>query len=722
MALTRKTKESLKTALAMVIAYGIALYMDWDKAYWAAYAVAFCSLATIGQSLNKAALRMVGTLMAVVVAFLLLGFFNQHRWLFILFLSLWIGFCTYGMGAPRHQYFWHVSGFVCAVVAIDAGPDPAKAFTLAAVRAQETGMGILVYSLVSIFVWPIRSGDGLKAAAVSLVASQRAVFEACVERLSGRNDALDDAAIMTNEAAARAGLAALLDAAETDDVEVRELRGQWRRFQWATSEFAETIERWREGFGEIQAVDLPGLLPALDDYHAEIDARLRQVENLLSDKPSERETRPIVLKPDRSETARLSSFQRAALTVGIDHMGRLDKLTRGVVSSVRGLTGDGVLVDSDAGSSATRKPLVVDPDRVAGGIRQMVAVWLAWLAYLYLDGLPAGTGLTTTIVPLGMALAAMPQLRVWQLARPFATGVLVGGAAYVLVMPHLTGFAGLSVLIFACTFWICQLNAEPRQMLGRAAGLAMFVVIAAIDNDQNYSVLSVIDTAVMLAMALILLGVASHIPLSPRPDRAILRLTRRFFRSYDHMLAAMGRRPDEKASWLEVRRMAFHRQEIATLPAKLAAWSKCLHPATSSDSSPQKAPALVASIRTLARAADALIDEREHPQSQILADALRGDIRSWRLAVQGILQKLARNASAGDTDALRRRLSEIMAHLEGRIAETLDTAPAGGISEQEAENFYRLLGAYRRVSEALIGYTGSASDIEWTYWHEERFA
>jgi uncharacterized membrane protein YccC len=62
MILSTKTKEAIKTALAMTIAYGIALSMDWDRPYWAGFAVAMISLATIGQSLNKAALRVLGTL------------------------------------------------------------------------------------------------------------------------------------------------------------------------------------------------------------------------------------------------------------------------------------------------------------------------------------------------------------------------------------------------------------------------------------------------------------------------------------------------------------------------------------------------------------------------------------------------------------------------------------------------------------------------------------
>ena len=38
MALSTRTKEAIKTGLAMAIAYGIALQMDWDRPYWAAFA------------------------------------------------------------------------------------------------------------------------------------------------------------------------------------------------------------------------------------------------------------------------------------------------------------------------------------------------------------------------------------------------------------------------------------------------------------------------------------------------------------------------------------------------------------------------------------------------------------------------------------------------------------------------------------------------------------
>ena len=53
MILSTRSKEAIKTALAMTIAYGIALSMAWDRPFWAGLAVAVVSLSSIGQSINN---------------------------------------------------------------------------------------------------------------------------------------------------------------------------------------------------------------------------------------------------------------------------------------------------------------------------------------------------------------------------------------------------------------------------------------------------------------------------------------------------------------------------------------------------------------------------------------------------------------------------------------------------------------------------------------------
>lgn len=162
----------------------------------------------------------------------------------------------------------------------------------------------------------------------------------------------------------------------------------------------------------------------------------------------------------------------------------------------------------------------IDPERLAAALQTMAGLWLAYIALVFVPDLPGGIGLVILSCSLGMAYASMPQIPMRLLLVPVAASVLFAGLVHIFVMPGLSSFAGLGSLIFAVTFAICYLFAAPKQVLGRTAGLAMFATIAAISNQQTYSFLHVADTALMIALILLLLAVSAHVPYSPQPERA----------------------------------------------------------------------------------------------------------------------------------------------------------------------------------------------------------
>jgi hypothetical protein len=153
---SRRFKSSFQTALAMTIAYGISLAMDWDKPLWAAFAVAFISMSTVEDSLSKAGQRLFGTVVAAAVALAIIAVSAQDRWLFMILLSGWVALCTSMMTGARHQYFWFVGGFVTAIICMNTDANALNAFSTAMLRMQQTGLGILVYTVVATLVWPAR--------------------------------------------------------------------------------------------------------------------------------------------------------------------------------------------------------------------------------------------------------------------------------------------------------------------------------------------------------------------------------------------------------------------------------------------------------------------------------------------------------------------------------------------------------------------------------------
>ena len=723
MTLSFKTRESIKTALAMTIALGIALRMDWDHTMWAGLAVAMVSLNTVGQSLNKAALRMVGTFAAIVVAFVLIALFSQQRWMFVTGLTLWLGICTYMMGGARHQYFWHVCGFVCVIVCVDAGPDAVNAFETAMMRAQQTGLGILVYSLVSLFLWPASSGPEFRKTAIELAGLQRALFRADFDLATGNGEAAVAAEHEDAEATVRAAAGPLLQAAQTDDYQISEQYGEWSRYQALTAELAETLERWRQSLSNVATLDLARIIPGFIDCGTEVEARLAAVHAMLAGQAPGHQLADCDLATNRELVARLSHFQRAGVTVCRSRLYRLDELSRELFDCVSHLHGFATEPPAvPARLPPTRELPVLDPDRIVSVIRLIAMLWLAYLAYIFVNGLPAGTTLISLAVSIGMVLATTPQLSVSVLYKPLATAVPIGAVASLFVMPHLSTFFGLGVLIFGFTFFVCYVYAAPQQMVGRAAGLAFFLVLTAIDNDQSYNFLAVANTAMLLPFLMLVLGIAANIPVSARAEHNFLRLVRRFFESCEYLTATLAEGPDQPLSRRQRLALEFHSREVKTLPAKLAGWAKFMGPDALKGNTPDQVKGLIASLRGIGRSVAELREDYARRYSPYLKKELGPDFAEWRLAVREGFHRLAANPSVAGRDAFRGTVDAITARIEQRVATTLNNTDGVSVSDQEAMDLYKLLGAYHGMSEELVDYAGLSADIDWVKWGEERFA
>ena len=100
---------------------------------------------------------------------------------------------------------------------------------------------------------------------------------------------------------------------------------------------------------------------------------------------------------------------------------------------------------------------------------------------------------------------------------------------------------------------------------------------------------------------------------------------------------------------------------------------------------------------------------------------LRTDIGVWRLALQAIVRRLAVDPASVKAASLRSQLNAKLESLEARIESVLNGASEGAASAEELDNMYRLLGAYRGVSEAVIDVAQQAEEIDWARLSEARF-
>ena len=187
--LSRKAKEAIKTGLAFALVYAIALQSGWLNPYWAGFAVAMISLQTAGESIHKGLNRLLGTIPGCIAAIVILALATQSRWEFLLLTCLWIFFTAYmSMRSRNSTYLWTVAGFVCLVIVTSGASTSESLFQHAVFRVVETAMGIVVYTLVSVFLWPQTNAGAIRRASGGLMATQSAICRADRDVMTGMVD------------------------------------------------------------------------------------------------------------------------------------------------------------------------------------------------------------------------------------------------------------------------------------------------------------------------------------------------------------------------------------------------------------------------------------------------------------------------------------------------------------------------------------------------------
>jgi hypothetical protein len=639
----------------------------------------------------------------------------------MLLLSTWVGLCTYMMTQGKNQYLWHVGGFVVVIISVDAALSASNAFDIAVLRAQETGLGILVYSLVSVLVWPSSSRAGFEAAVGKLASTQRQLFTAYFGLMKGEGNADDAGALRNTLVQQQTGAEQLLGAAETDSYEVWELRQQWRRYRRQSAELASTLERWRESFAEVQGLALEQLVPNLEEFGAELKGRFMALDRMLANQAPGQPPRAMELTLDEGQVQALSHFHQAALTVCCSQLRHLEVLTRALFDNVADIKGFGQVVAVAESAPGPSTGTLLDPDRLAGVVRITMIMWLMFLAVVYVPDIPGGFGVLNLAAPIGMFMAITPQLPAMALFTPAMVSILFAGLVYIFVMPQLSSFLGLGLMLFVVSFAICYLFAAPKQALGRVFGLAMLVVVIGVSNQQSYSFLSFANTAMIFPLVFLVFVLSAYFPFDLRPQWVFQRLLGRFFRSSDYLLSTMRHDPERVTTRLDRWRRSFHAHQLSSLPRKLGAWALHIDARVLPSASPQAVQALVTDVQSLSFRMQELLEARAKPHAEFIIEELLHDIRAWRLRVREAFQRLSGDTASGDVQRARATLEEIVERLELRVEESLNKATEEQLSPQDREHFYRLLGAFRGLSETTVQYVVHAAAIDWGRWREARF-
>ena len=153
-AITPALLFGLRLWAAVSLALYIAFWLELDNASWAGTSAAVVCQPNLGASLRKGCFRAIGTLVGAVAIVVLTASLVQHRFGFLLGLSLWCAACCFMASVLRNfaAYGAALAGFTAAIIASDelgaVGGASGDVFNLAVTRATEICIKLLAPDLV----------------------------------------------------------------------------------------------------------------------------------------------------------------------------------------------------------------------------------------------------------------------------------------------------------------------------------------------------------------------------------------------------------------------------------------------------------------------------------------------------------------------------------------------------------------------------------------------
>lgn len=531
----------LKVATALTLAIVSALWLGWERPYWAGFAViVMAATETSGHSLKKGRHRLLGTLLGVLAAFTLVGLFAQQPLAFLISYSVFAAICVYLQGHPRNGYIWTICLMVCSLVVVMGKLLPELTFSMAVLRVQETILGILCFTLVFSLLWPSSSRH-------VVISTLKLYFEHQSKQLQTAMAELDEHSTFTKKLTFSDSLKQLtrledlLYAASADSYHIARDLPQWQTLlnqlhQWALlcGHLAEVSTLTKDNMTPEQCAVIASLLERLNTRARSALARLEDMpaSDGADSALAPQEISLLGFAPADNELASYSHDQHGATMMLGALLTEIDQLQFDILATLTEVTTNikqGALQARNQGDSSQLVTWSFRPDSAINALKACLVIWICIALWIYVP-MPGGAMIVLLGAILSSVVLSLPFANVRTLLFSMFGWSMFVLAQYVLLMPMLTEAWQLSAFYFINAFGIWSLLSKPQQALQRMLGTQLLIMMTsgAMQLTPVYDIQSGLLQLMLIGIVMLVVFFVHHVVFSGTPESTFLRDLSRF--------------------------------------------------------------------------------------------------------------------------------------------------------------------------------------------------
>jgi uncharacterized membrane protein YccC len=196
-------RHALKTGIAAVLAYGIALLFHLKHGYWAPLSSVIVMQVYVADSMQMCLYRFSGTAVGAVIGGIAILLFPATPVMTVLALFCSVAFCAY---MTRYNSRYRMASITVCIVVL-ASLDQENRLVFGMFRVVEIGVGVTAAFVVSVLLWPVRAGTALKARLMERFDDCAHAYETIMEAFLSLQSGLDSELLDRLQADIREGRA-----------------------------------------------------------------------------------------------------------------------------------------------------------------------------------------------------------------------------------------------------------------------------------------------------------------------------------------------------------------------------------------------------------------------------------------------------------------------------------------------------------------------------------
>lgn len=501
---------AFKSSLAVMLAYLIPLSQGWPQGQTAVICIILIAAAgPIGASVLKGTLRVLGTLLGGIIGMALIAAFPQDRELYLLLTSLAVTAVLYlGRIYRGDPVLFTLTAVMIMMVFNNGGVN--DIFLYGINRTYMTVFGIVVYTIIGIYLWPVRDETAHDTLAAELGRKLMQVFRAASASQPERSEAAE---------AVRDSLERLRQSRYGLGSDSRKALSnrQWRSIVDDYEQIAELLTRRAEEGSEAESF-VKNLSEGLGQIGAMIDALAGAWEQ------GTPLTLPTPWRPqyDKEALASSSHLERAETVAAAQRLSDLHAQLRILGEKINAMLSP----MPTRFEYRQRKPfsrfLWGDPDDFRSAFVIFLIFWTTTLLWIWINP-PAGfiiVALATLLSPLTVNTPLQPAVMIVL----FTFSLLFAAVSYIFVFSHLHSGWQLGAFIFVYAF-IGFYFLKSELAIFFLIGLATFDIA----NEQVFSFSYFLLFLFIFYAFLMVLLFFYYFPFSTRAESMFLRRKARFF-------------------------------------------------------------------------------------------------------------------------------------------------------------------------------------------------